>query len=46
MPEWWDGDKDTDNGRESDNGGGAGCPLTLAVVLAFVAALLWFLAGA
>ena len=44
MPEWWDGDKGTDNCRESDNGD-SGCSLMLAALLALVAALLWVLAG-
>ena len=45
MPEWWDGDKSTDNGHENDNGDGAGCSFMLAAMLAVVAALLWVLAG-
>ena len=46
MPGWWDGDKGTDNGRESDNGDSGGwCSLMLAAMLALVAAVLWVVAG-
>jgi hypothetical protein len=43
MPEWW---RDDDDGREKRDGDGGGwCSLTLALLLAFVATVLWFLAG-